>query len=319
MSHWVPERIAIYFLGLFLFTGTAWADGLVFPKAGGAVVLDGSSLAQGRALSLSSKSIPVLAVHPAAPIMASCTPEEGLVFWNVPSFSEASRHQDSLLKEGIVALAFSKDGEHLYLLSQALRAVVDFDLSQSKVQGLVPVPGGLPEGLEVSTSGLVVWQETGLSLLSSDPKVGLLAQFRFPEKVLAAQVLGQRLYVALRGVSGLWSYQLPNGRALGVIPTQAEIAQISSPVEGGGMLLLKSSGVVELRDLDKPQPRWTHSEGQCRFDAMAPAGQGRVVYLYDAETGTVVAVDSQLGTELARGSVPDAKGRPVVFAGAAGQ
>jgi len=301
-----------------LFSGTALADGVVVPRKGGGTVLDGATLSEVGSFSLPSESVPLLAVHPVAPIMASSTPEQGLVFWNLPSFKEASRHEDPLLKDGIVDLAFSHDGESLYLLSEELRAVIVFDLKSSKVKSVIAVAGGSPQGLEVAEAGLLVRQQGGVSLLSPSPETGLLIQFRYEEKVQAAQVVGSHIYLGLQGQTGLWVYRLPEGRTVGLLSTEAEATQVSAKGTGDGLVVLTSSGGLEARSLSQGGPGWTFAGGgSYRFDSFASAPHGRVLYAQDVDTGGLVAVDSQSGSELARASLPGSSGPVVVFLGQA--
>ena len=288
------------------------ADGLVVPKPGGGVVLDADSLNQVAEFRVDSRTTPLLAVHPSSPILAGYTPETGVVFFNLPSMTVASTHKGELYANGINDLAFSADGNSLYLLSGELRSVVVLDLKTSEVSGLLPVPGAGSEGLSITSSGLLLNQGSVLSLIGPQADEGLLAQFRFPQDISDAQVEGERLFIGLRGVAGVWSYQLPSGRVLGFLPTEGEVKQFCPLGRGQGFCLLSASGAIQAYDFSAAGPRWTFPG---RYARLLRGRESGAVFALDSQSSTVIAVDSKLGSELARATLESGSGYPVLFPG----
>lgn len=288
------------------------ADGLVVPKPGGGVVLEADSLSRVTEFRIDSRSTPLLAVHPSSPILAGYTPETGVVFYNLPSLTVASTHKGELYASGVNDIAFSSDGNSLYLLSGELRSVVVLDLKTSEVSELLPVPGAGSQRLSATASGLLLNQGSVLSLIGGQADEGLLAQFRFPQDITAAQVEGERLFIGLRSVAGVWSYQLPSGRVLGFLPTEGEVKQLCALGKSKGFCLLNAAGALQAYDFSTPAPRWTFPG---RYGLLLKGRAGDAVYAVDSQSSTIVSVDSRLGSELARVSVDSGSGHPVLFSG----
>lgn len=306
-------RKILYVSLLCLFVSSAsGADGLVVPTPGGGVVLEAKSLNQVGEFSLGSASKPLLAVHPSSPILAGYTPDTGVVFWNLPSMAVASTHNDELFGDGISSISFSQDGKSLFLLSDDLRSVVVFDLAKSEVSGLLPIPGTSPESMVVTSVGLLLGQGGGVTFVSSEPEEGLVAQFKFPQTISSTLVLGERLFIGLRSTPGIWSYQLPSGRALGFVPTEGEVKQIRSLGPGKLFCLLSDAGAIHGHDFQSPTARWTFP-GQFNQLVVSPAGD--VVYGVDRQGLNLVAVEASLGAELARVVLPSGAGDPIGFSG----
>lgn len=275
----------------------ALADGLIASRAGGGVLLDSDTLSEVGRFQMGDNDVPLLAVHPTAPILAAHTPGEGLVFWNLPQCSEASRHQNALLGEGVVSLEFSRDGERLYLLSSRLRAVLVFELASSKIITMIPVPGGEPTGFGVGAGHLLVTQGSTISVLSTDPKEGLVAQFRFPEEVLSGLLQESRVYVALRGVNGIWAYQFPTGRTLGLLPTSTEVAEI---VERANGLVLSTPSGLESQPTSGEGQGWKAPSVGGAFDLAGITPDQRRVFALKRASGLLLILDSKTGAELGR-------------------
>jgi hypothetical protein len=301
-------------LFLLIFSGAVQADGVAIPREGGFLVLNGDSLTEARTVEMGGADVPKLAVHPSSPILAGLS-EDRLTFWNLPSFAEASRHQDSLFK-GVVDIDFSDDGTVLYLLSAELRAVIKFDLSSSQVSGTLPVPGGQPLWLQVHAEGVLVGQEHSVSLLSADAEKGLLSQFRFPERITSALVKGQSLFLTRVGSAGVDTYEARTGRAIGFLPTASTLKQLIGGVKGDGLYALSGNGAVQAWSADGSRPRWTFPAGALSFDAIVTGGSGSALYAFDQDSQVLVALDSGLGKESARVNLGGVAGwKPVVFSG----
>lgn len=297
---------------IILFCSAARADGLAVPVKGGFSVLDGKTLAVVRAVEMGGEDVPKLAVHPSSPILAGLSGQR-LVFWNLPSFAEASTHSDSLFA-GVTELGFSPDGTTLYLLSDELRAVIKFDLASSRVSGTLPIPGGPPLWMKAYSSGVLVGQDDTLSLLSPNAEKGLLAQFRFAQKVSSALMIGENLLVARAGLAGIDSYQALTGRAVQFMPTASGFKQLVGS-GGGSFYALGGAGDVSAWTTDALRPRWTHSSSPLVFDGIAMGGENARVYAFDLKGQTLVALDSALGNESARTTLaPGAVWPPVIFA-----
>lgn len=302
----------IFFTTLWIWlvaSSVAFGEELIVPREGGVVVLDGQTLAELRRVEF-GEAPPLLSVHPQAPILASLQGGNGLVFWNLPTMVEASRHEHALF-DGVSAMHFSEDGDELYLLSSKLRGIVVFDLSRSKVKGLIPVPGSPPKGFSVAESGLVVEQADGISLVSTEPQDGLVAQFRFPENLNSSVVAGAQLFVALRGVPALTSYQLPSGRVLNFMPTNGEVTYLASGSTPGEVVSLDGNGQVQ-KWAPAGGRSWTGPALGVGVRAVCASRKGRL-YTFDETSGTILVLDAEAGTELARSQVVGGSGQPVVY------
>ena len=286
----------IRMLLFLLLTGSAWAEGLAVPTEGGVLILDGRNLTEIRTLSLGGKETPRLAVHPSSPVMAGLAGDQ-LVFWNLPPFTEASKHQDTLFS-GVDSMAFSADGSTLFLLSPELRAVLNFDLATSKVIGTLPVPGGSPEWMKVTPDGLLVGQENSVNLLSTSPDKGLLAQYSFPDSIVAAVVSQGRIILARAGIAGIDSYELKTGRAIGYVPAAGVIKDMVAGT--GGMYALLNGGEVRALSADGSQTRWTYPASGSTFQQIVAGANGSSVFCFDRSAGVLVSLDAVAGQENAR-------------------
>lgn len=302
-------------LGLLLFllmSSPIWAEGLAVPTEGGVLVLDGRSLTEIRTLSLGGRETPRLAVHPTSPVMAALVGEQ-LVFWNLPAFAEASKHTDNLFS-GVTSMEFSADGASLFLLSPDLRAVLKFDLASSKVVGTLPVPGGNPAWMEVTSEGPLVGQERAVSLLAVDPDKGLLAQYSFPDSIAAAVVTQGRIMLARTGIAGVDSYELKTGRAIGFVPAAGVVKDLV--VGAGGLYALSSGGEVRALSSDASQTRWTYPASGTTFQLLVAGSNGTSVFCFDGSAGVLVSLDAVAGQENARINLSGVgAAKPVVFSG----
>ena len=288
------------------------AEDLVIPRHGEMLVLTGSTLTEVRRVSVNSHHRPVLAVHPSEPILASVTEHRGLVFWNLPSFAQASRHESTML-ENITAAHFSPDGRSLYLLNTELRAIVVFDLASSKVAGVLAVPGENPLDFGVTSQGVWVRQEHGATFLSSNAQEGLLAQYRFPEALAAGLVTGDRFYAVIGETTGISSYILKSGRALGYLPTAERIRHLLS--EDRGFYLLSSQGGVEFKDLASGSQIWSGSVVGEGADYLLSGKDSASLYVIGRGSGMVRSFDSRTGDAKAQFRVRDGMGVPIVVPG----
>ena len=278
-------------------SGPAFAEGLVIPRKGGLTVLRGADLSELRQVSTGlERETPRLAVHPGAPVLASLSGRE-LTFWNLPTFTEASRHQDDLFQSAC-GLAFSAGGEELYVLSEAMKAVIVFDLNSSKVAGVIPVPGGVPNRIDATALGLLVRTENGVCLLSPELEDALLAQFRYPATLQSAAISGERLFLARSGEPGLDSYEAKSGRALGPIFSSSQFQAVAPLPKKSGLVALTSAGGVEAWDFGQSRATWTYG-GSGLFDNLLLSKEGTVVYALSRKTGSLVSLDAASGKELA--------------------
>jgi len=303
-----------WFLGVLwlLSAASTLADGVAVPTAGGVLVLSGRTLTEVRSLEFKEQEVPRLAVHPSSPILASLSGDR-LQFWNLPSFAEASRHENALF-EGAHSLAFSQDGAALFLLSPELRAVLKFDLATSRVVGTLPVPGGDPLWMEVIPEGVLVGQADSLSLLSPEPRLGLLAQFRFPDRLNSAAVERGRLLLAREGVAGLDSYEIKTGRAVEFVPTSSTFEHLVS--EAGRLYALSPGGEVQALSPDASRALWTYSDSSLSPDRLVAGADGSLLYVFDHSKGVLISLDALSGQENARIQLSGAgRGVPVIFTG----
>lgn len=307
--------LSIQFLLLMALGGVASADGILVPKAGGLLVLHSTTLAQLGEVKLETSAVPLVASHPSAPVVACLTPEKGLVFLNAPGFSEASKHSDPLFKDGIVDLAFSQDGNSLYLLSESLRGVVVFDLSSSKVSGILAVPGGEGRRLAVSEAGVLVRQDEGLVLLSPQSKGGLLAQYRYSDPFLSGLVDGDRLYVSVQGDPGIWVYDVRAGQTLGLLPSQQRVVGLCRREGTKGLIFLSADGAVTARDFQTSSPNWTFSSSPAASGAGELWWGGSSVYVFERGGGALISLAGQTGKLQGRAELGQGLGRPVFFGG----
>lgn len=300
---------------LFSLCAPALADGLIVPKVGGCLVLSPGTLAKEREFKMDTKAVPLLAAHPSAPVVASVTPEQGLVFWNTPGFSEASRAGDPLLKDGIVDMAFSADGNSLYLLSAPLRAVLVYDLSSSKLAGVVPVPGSDGKRIKSCEAGVLVRQDDGVSLLSPTPKPGLLAQYRYSQPLLAALCEGDRLYTSIQGDPGIWVYDLKAGQTLGLLPAQGSTVSLGPRAGEKGVVMVESSGIVSARDFKSATPNWTYQGTPANSLGVELLSGGQSLYVFNSNSGSLVALAGDTGKVQASAELGSEVGRPCYFLG----
>lgn len=292
-----------------------FAEGLVVPRNGGVTVFRGDDLSEVRQVSTGSEQeTPSLAAHPAAPVLASLSSGE-LTFWNLPSFTEASRHKNDLFLSAR-GLAFSPSGEALYILSESMKAVIVFDLNTSKVVRMIPVPGGIPKRIETTAIGLLVEIEKGVSLLSYEGEGALLTQFRYPETLQSAVISDHRIFLARSGESGLDSYEAKSGRALGPVFSGSHFKALVNLPKKAGLVALTTTGTVEAWNFGQTRASWTYGGSGGLFDLLLSNKEGTVVYALARKTGNLVALDSASGKELAMGKIStsvEGAGRMAVF------
>ena len=291
----------------------AWADGVALPKNGGVLILNGRSLTEAKQLQVKGDRAPLLAVHPSSNILAGLA-DGALTFWNLPSYAEASRHVDPLFDDA-ADIAFSADGTTLYILSPSLGAVLRFELASSKVVGTLPVPGGPPRWMSVTSEGVLVGQEHAVCLVSADPETGLLAQYLFPEKLKSAAMLGGRIFLGREGAAGLDSFEAKTGRMIAFYPTSVPLRQLLSDRKGS-VLALTEMGEVQAWTPDATRPKWRFRAPGLSADRMVTGGDGATVYLFDSQSQVLVALDTAAGTENARITLSGVgAGLPVIFSG----
>lgn len=226
------------------------AESLFVPTSGGFFVTDLTQRQVPRKVELPGDAIPVLAVHPSAPVLATVSETSGVVFWNLPLVQEASRSEDGLY-QGIVDLAFSGDGNSLYLLSTSLKSLLVFDLASNKISGVWPLVGGRPLSLQATSKGVLILQSDGATLLDPSREGAVLAQFRFDSDVLGSHLAGDYLYMAVSGLAGLQVYRLDDGQRFQELG-QAPYTRVVSK-KSGGVFLLSSSRGVESWSKDRSQ------------------------------------------------------------------
>ncbi len=305
--------LGLHFFLLVLLSGAAFAEGVLVPKVGGLLVFHSTTLAPLGEIKLDTSGVPLLASHPAAPVVACLTPEKGLVFLNAPGFSEASKHTDPLFADGIVDLAFSHDGNSLYLLSSSLRGVIVFDLGASKVSGLLPVPGGEGKRLAVGEQGILVYQEEGVVLISSLPKSGLLAQYRYSQPFLSGLLEGDRFYASIQGDPGIWVYDVRAGQALGLLPSQQKVVRLCRRLGEKGLIFLSEDGAVTARDFQTSSPNWIYTSSFTASSDSELWWGGSSVYVYEPSAGMLVSVSGQTGKPQGQVELGRGLGRPVFF------
>lgn len=289
------------------------ADGLLVPKVGGCSILSAESLAVEKDLKLDSRSVPLVAAHPTSPVVATVTPEQGLVFWNAPGFSEASRSTEALLTDGIVDLAFSHDGSSLFLLSAPLRSVLVFDLATSKVSSVVPVPGGDGQRLWGCEAGILVRQGDGVTVLSPSPKPGLLAQYRYAQPLLAVLCESERLYASVEGDPGIWVYDVKAGQTLGLLPSEGSTVALGRRTADKGVVMVEADGTVAARDFKSFTPNWSYRGQPASSQGVEVLRGVQSLYLYNKNDGSLVALSGASGQVLAQAVLGSDVGRPVFF------
>lgn len=292
----------------FLLSSTVLAQGVVVPTGEQLVVLQGSGLSPTSQVSFKGGDGLQLAVHPTSPTLATLV-EGRLEFWNLPSLSLASKFNDPLL-EGAVDCEFSPTGGELFVLSAKLKAVVVFDLARSKVSGLIGLPGGQPQAMQVSTAGLLVRLENSVVLVSTDPKVGLVAQFRYPETLAGGALSDGRLFVARRGILGVDAWDVKSGKLVGRMPSSLEARSIAPRPGQQGVFLLSSSGVVESWGFGQSSPQWS-SAG--RYEGISLSPDGSSLYALDRAGQKVVSLDTATGAPVVSAPVPSSTGLPLAF------
>ena len=286
------------------------ADGLAVPVKGAIQVVDLKTVRAGRTVSLKGDDIPVLAVHPEATVMATVSPSGGLVFWNLPSFTEASRAEDPLF-ESVVDMRFSSQGDRVFLLSRDLKAVLVYSLSTSAVESVYPVPGGEPVGLLVGEKALWVEQKEGgalLDLASGD----LLTQWRFGARPGGAMFSEDAPVLSVPSTGGVWSFDSSTAAPKARLSGEGSYGTLLPGLSKGSFLAHRvDTGVVEFWTGPKAL-KWKAPLAPGEHDfVLSPDGQW--VYALNRETKMLTVLEGASGRELGKLPVPNLAGRPVFF------
>ncbi len=309
MSLWCRRAMlsGCFLLGVAASVG---ADGLAVPVKGAIQVVDLATVRAGKSVSLKGDGIPVLAIHPQSTVLASVSPTSGLIFWNLPSFTEASQTQDPLF-QSVVEMKFSPLGDRIYLLSSDLKAVLVYSLATSSVESIYPVPGGEPLRLMVGENALLIEQRDGGALL--DMATGdLLTQWRFGSGTGGAMFSEGLPALSVPITGGVWSFESS---------TASPKARLSGDGSYGALLpgLLKGS-FFAYRDDTGALEAWSGPKAM-KWSAPLTAGEhdlvlspdGQWVYALNRGTKMLTVLEGASGRELGKLPVPDVAGRPVFF------
>ncbi len=289
--------------------GPVWADHLAVPGPGRVSLVDLETLRVSQVLDVGGKGQVSLAVHPSAPVLATAGTEGAVIFWNVPSFEEASRFQEPLL-DGVTSLAFSADGARLFCLSPPLRSLVVYDLRSSRVETLWPIPGSDPTGLWTDSNTVVVWQKDGCSVL--DPSSGgLLLQVRLGGLLAAGECDGKSLHLSSDRHPGIARYSLRSGQAEG--PRYGDAVYQALLHSSDGRVLAVSQGAsprLEAWSKDSARPVWSEQlSGESEY--LEESRDGRWLYLSSRKANRIIVLDASSGRELGRLALDDLEGPPV--------
>ena len=294
--------IRLFFLllsSLLTLVSSASAESLFVPTSDGFFVTDLSQRQEPRKVPVPGGGVPVLAVHPESPVLATVTDSSGVVFWNLPSLQVASRNEDTLYK-GVVDMGFSQDGNRLYLLSGSLKSVLVFDLASNEISSVWPLVGSKPLALSVKKKGVLVHQSDGAILLDPSKDGAVLAQFRFESPVLASHLAGDYLYLAVQGVDGLQVYRLADGKRfqkLGATPYSWVVSKRS-----GGVFLLSESHGLESWSKDRKQI-WGQKNAK-RTSRFLASGNEQWLYLFAPSENSVALWSASAGQPVGKLDFP---------------
>lgn len=287
----------------------ARADGLALPAPGRIELLDLDQIRVTRSVELKGRAAPLLAGHPSGTVLASLQGEQ-LIFWNLPGFTEASSATDPLFGQ-VIATAFTPTGDRLFMLSRSLKSVLSFSLSSLSVEGIYPLPGGEPIGMEMVADALLVRHKDGVTVL--EPSSGaLLAQYRLGAPVSGLLYTSKSLTVALEGRSGLLRFANATAEPLPAPAGAGSYGELAF-APGDGFLAVGLSG--------QTLESWTGS-GKLAWTAPLSSGPHSLVWTKDKKlvlalgqsSKMVSVIEAGSGKELGKLPVDNLAGGGVLFA-----
>lgn len=307
-------RLLLWFLGIasiFLCANPCFADGLAVPAKARIELIDLKTVRLTRTVDLKGQGIPILAAHPLSPIMACVQPSAGLIFWNTPSFAQASQAKDPLFDD-VTAIVFSQEGDRLFLLHASLRAILVFDLKSSTITGTWAIPGGAPQTLDVSGQTLVIGQKDGLTLLEASNGL-LLGQWRLESPPTGSLLTDGQLTFALKGQPGLLRYQAQSGQRLTPPIGDGTYGSLLSITSHGTLAMNLLNSHLELRS-NQDQLIWSTPVSSGDQD-LYQSSDGLWVYALGRESRSLSVIEVATGRELGRLPLAEVGGKAAFYRG----